>query len=499
MEFYQTTISEQSQINDSMLRDSTSPTSNFQRTSKISDNTDWDDIIAGMNKLRRRSKLETSQSKLKIEELETAIRYLREELEMEKATNKHLKETTLRTECRTSNYTPLSNIKTENSKFPIPGMEVCSLLASLDIDDLIQKATENDPLISITQKKNEQANWTVAAQVPLHLDSIRDFKICAFANQTSILTVSDDCLMKLTNIETFHKYRQFQRKRSEVLRINASELICGTSKTSNQSSRTFREHFGPVFTVAFDEKKQRIATGGTEGVVRIWNVPSSDEDFKSTRKPVTFMAHGDNIWCSGFLTKGSDRLFTVSADNSVKIWNLTDDRTASISTMKSGQFAFASVFAFDDNSLFLYNYDVPSVYQWNLQKDTLSLSKEHNERGSIVATDYSLSAGLIAISFSTGRLVFQDLRMAKATNKFKDFDHSLTFAKFIDESTIIAGGGGPGAIFIDLRKNSVLAEITIGASKFDENLLHCEILPGHSQPFVSAADGNIYCLDKVII
>lgn len=499
MEFYETTVSEQSQINDSALRDSVSPMSNFHRTSKASDTVEWDNVIAGMNKLRRKSKLETNQLKLRIEELESTVRYLREELELEKAMSKHLKESTLRMDCRNSSLTPLSNVRTENSKLPMPEVEVCSVLASLDIDDLIQKATENDPLVSSTLRENEQLKWTAFAQVPLHLDSIRDFKICVLPGEASLLTVSDDCSMKMTNIEVFEKYRQFQKKRSDALKMKASELTTSSSKRQSYFSQILREHLGPIFSVAFDEKKQRIATGGTEGVVRLWNIASSEENNRVLKKSEAFTAHADNIWCTGFLTKGSDRLFTVGADDSAKIWNLTDDRKASISSIKPGQFAFASLFPFDENSLFLCDYNTPTVYQWNLQKSTFIVSKEHNERGSIVGTDYNLSAGLIATTFSTGRVVLQDLRVAKLTTSFRDFPHSLCFARFIDDSTLIAGGGGAAASFIDLRKNSLLADIQIGLPKFDENLLHCEVLPGHSQVFVSAADGNIYRLDKALI
>jgi WD40 repeat protein len=74
-------------------------------------------------------------------------------------------------------------------------------------------------------------------------------------------------------------------------------------------------HVGEVSAITFDEEERRIATGGADGTVRIW-------DLEATRPGPVFRGHSDRVTAVAFDPAGT-KLASVGWGPEAKIWDLT--------------------------------------------------------------------------------------------------------------------------------------------------------------------------------
>ena len=87
--------------------------------------------------------------------------------------------------------------------------------------------------------------------------------------------------------------------------------------TTGQARRSFRSHTGPAFWVAFSRDGRRLASGGANGVVSIWDLTTTRET-----EALTLHGHLDTISRGAFSPDGR-RLVTGSLDQTVRIWDAT--------------------------------------------------------------------------------------------------------------------------------------------------------------------------------
>ena len=87
-----------------------------------------------------------------------------------------------------------------------------------------------------------------------HFDIVRSVVISQ--DEQTLATVSEDCMIKLWNLA------EFEQKNSET-RGNIEPYL------------TLRGHTGPLF--AGECKGDILFTGGLEGVVKVWQIPSVNQ------------------------------------------------------------------------------------------------------------------------------------------------------------------------------------------------------------------------------
>ena len=126
-------------------------------------------------------------------------------------------------------------------------------LESLIKKDLEQKFLDNDDILSNTNIKvdsNETINFkfTKFAELKSHFDVVR--KLVYLENINSIISVSEDCLIKVWSFDNM-MYNYQNENISPYLNL--------------------RGHTGPLFCVA-SGKDNLIYTGGNESLIRIWNI-----------------------------------------------------------------------------------------------------------------------------------------------------------------------------------------------------------------------------------
>lgn len=87
---------------------------------------------------------------------------------------------------------------------------------------------------------------------------------------------------------------------------------------------TFRSHTGPVLCLAMCSSGNRCYSGGLDGNIHCWTLPSANIDPYDSYEPSvlsqTLTGHGDAVWGLSMYHPRS-QLLSVSADGTVKLWS----------------------------------------------------------------------------------------------------------------------------------------------------------------------------------
>ena len=131
-------------------------------------------------------------------------------------------------------------------------------LETLIKKDIEQKFLDNDDIISnmnIKFDSNEIGNFkfTKFAELKSHFDEVR--KLVYLENINSLISVSEDCLIKVWSMEN-------------IMYNNQSDDIT--------PYLNLRGHTGPIFCITHG-KDNLIYTAGNENLIRIWNILPSNE------------------------------------------------------------------------------------------------------------------------------------------------------------------------------------------------------------------------------
>ena len=131
-------------------------------------------------------------------------------------------------------------------------------LETLIKKDVEQKFLDNDDIISnmnIKFDSNEIGNFkfTKFAELKSHFDEVR--KLIYLENINSLISVSEDCLIKVWSMEN-------------IMYNNQSDDIA--------PYLNLRGHTGPIFCITHG-KDNLIYTAGNENLIRIWNILPSNE------------------------------------------------------------------------------------------------------------------------------------------------------------------------------------------------------------------------------
>jgi WD40 repeat protein len=94
-----------------------------------------------------------------------------------------------------------------------------------------------------------------------------------------------------------------------------------------------------LLALAYSPDGKLLATGGNEGVVKVW-------DTNSGKQILALRGHTSRIWSASFSPKGS-RLATGSEDGTLRIWNLETGETEVILPGMVGEESFSITSLYD--------------------------------------------------------------------------------------------------------------------------------------------------------
>lgn len=166
---------------------------------------------------------------------------------------------------------------------------------NMDIKDEF-KDEDDDP-------NAQQVKWNIKVTLRSHLDSIRAMQFHPV--EPVLFTASEDGLIKLWNLD---------QKKDEKHNSGGTEL---------EPVYTFRGHKGPVLCLVLSPTGDHLYTGGIDGNICCFNVPSSNGDPFDSYDPrvltETLTGHTDAIWSVAYHSSNS-RLVSASSDSTVRLW-----------------------------------------------------------------------------------------------------------------------------------------------------------------------------------
>eukprot|EP00347_Sterkiella_histriomuscorum_P004608 403359819 len=180
-----------------------------------------------------------------------------------------------------------------------------------------------------------QGKKVLTSKFPLksHFDAIRDLKFCF--NSNFLVSVSEDCMMKLWDVNKFQSLRPIDDQQIEPV-------------------HTFRGHTGPLFSVTSNHSQKPddnlIYSAGSEGVIRVWRIPDiNNYEDKYDKLPKTngknyclgvFSSHKDVVWQLVYHPI-DDQLLSVSADGDTYQCKLGSQQSKYASNIIQKPFAWA--------------------------------------------------------------------------------------------------------------------------------------------------------------
>lgn len=146
--------------------------------------------------------------------------------------------------------------------------------------------------------------WIPKVTLRSHLDSIRAMQYHPV--EPVLFTASEDGTIKMWNLES-------QKKEEKH----------GAASDGIEPVYTFRGHLGPVICLDLSPTGDNLFSGGHDGVVCCWNVPSSNIDqheaYDAKVLPERLKGHGDIVWSVAYHSS-DNRLVSASSDGTIKLW-----------------------------------------------------------------------------------------------------------------------------------------------------------------------------------
>ncbi|XP_005377026.1 PREDICTED: striatin-3 isoform X4 [Chinchilla lanigera] len=180
------------------------------------------------------------------------------------------------------------------------------LLSVLGLGDLADLTVTNDADYSYDLPANKDAfrkTWNPKYTLRSHFDGVR--ALAFHPVEPVLVTASEDHTLKLWNLQ-----KTVPAKKSASLDV--------------EPIYTFRAHIGPVLSLAISSNGEQCFSGGIDGTIQWWNMPSPNVDPYDTYEPNvlagTLVAHTDAIW--GLAYSGiKNQLLSCSADGTIRLWN----------------------------------------------------------------------------------------------------------------------------------------------------------------------------------
>lgn len=189
--------------------------------------------------------------------------------------------------------------------------EFMDINAALGITDEVNVTIKDD----FTAADDEQSavRWNLKFTLRSHFDSIRVMQFHPV--EPVLITASEDGTAKLWNLGA-------TSTKSEAVK-GAQAPSPSAAVTELEPTYTFRGHHGPILAMDMSPTGDMCYTGGFDGVICCWSVPSVNTDIYDTYDPKVLMeklkGHTDAIWSIAYHSS-DNRLVSACADGTIRLW-----------------------------------------------------------------------------------------------------------------------------------------------------------------------------------
>ncbi|EDW77769.1 uncharacterized protein Dwil_GK24370, isoform A [Drosophila willistoni] len=201
-----------------------------------------------------------------------------------------------------------------DQKRPKSGKEMLTeeVDGSLGLGELAQLTVNNDSDGSYDANSKDgtggsaggagyRKTWNAKYTLRSHFDGVRS--LIFHPEEPVLITASEDHTLKLWNLQ-----KTVQAKKSASLDV--------------EPLYTFRAHTGPVLCLGMSTNGETCYSGGLDGNIECWQLPSPNIDPYDCYDPsvhsATLEGHTDAVWG---LTTMQNNIVSCSADGTVKLWS----------------------------------------------------------------------------------------------------------------------------------------------------------------------------------
>ncbi|KAK3890853.1 hypothetical protein Pcinc_005214 [Petrolisthes cinctipes] len=335
-------------------------------------------------------------------------------------------------------------------------------------------------------KENFRKTWTAKYTLRSHFDGVR--ALCFHPQEPTLITASEDATLKLWNLQ-----KTVPAKKSASLDV--------------EPVYTFRGHLGSVLCLAMSGDGDKCYSGGIDGTIRIWNIPSSNIDPYDSYDPCvvggSLSGHTDAVW--GLTYHGQrQHLLSCAADSTVRLWS-TDARSPLLYTyaVEKDGIPTSVDFVYESSNQFVCSFNTANCVIFDLEtgKPVTRLDTETEQGSSSISRQINRVVShptlpLTITGHEDRHIRFWDNNSGRLVQSMVAHLDSVTSLAVDPNGLYLLSGSHDCSIRLwQLDSKQCVQEITAHRKKFDESIFDVAFHP--SKPFIASAGAD--ALAKVFV
>ncbi|XP_066981596.1 striatin-3 isoform X6 [Macrobrachium rosenbergii] len=358
------------------------------------------------------------------------------------------------------------------------------------LGELAQLTVTNEADASYDQisstKENFRKTWTAKYTLRSHFDGVR--ALCFHPTEQTLITASEDATLKLWNLQ-----KTVPAKKSASLDV--------------EPVYTFRGHLGPVLCLAINSDGEKCYSGGIDGTIRIWNIPSSNIDPYDSYEPIvvggTLSGHTDAVWGLTFHSQ-RNHLLSCAADSTVRLWS-TDARSPLLYTyaVEKDGVPTSVDFVYESTNQFVCSFNTANCVIFDIEtgKPITRLDTEPDQGSNSLNRQINRVVShptlpLTITGHEDRHIRFWDNNSGRLVQSMVAHLDSVTSLAVDPNGLYLLSGSHDCSIRLwQLDSKQCVQEITAHRKKFDESIFDVAFHP--SKPFIASAGAD--ALAKVFV
>lgn len=354
--------------------------------------------------------------------------------------------------------------------------------STLELGELEQLCVNNDAEISYdivsTTKETFRKTWNAKYTLRSHFDAVR--ALVFHPTDPVLITASDDHTLKLWNL-----HKTVPAKKSASLDV--------------EPLYTFRSHTGPVLCLAMCSAGNRCYSGGLDGNIHCWTLPSANIDPYDSYEPSvlshTLTGHTNAVWGLSMYHLRPTML-SFSADGTVKLWAPQATQPL-LNTYVSEQDGIPTSVDFirDEPHKLVVAYEGACVV-FDTETGAIVARLEANETKGVNRVVAHPTLPLVVAAHEDRHIRFYDHRSATLAHAMVAHLDAVTSLAVDPHGLYLLSGSHDCSIRLwNMDNKTCVQEITAHRKKFDESILDVAFHP--SRPFIASAGAD--ALAKVFV
>ncbi|XP_078040294.1 connector of kinase to AP-1 [Augochlora pura] len=354
--------------------------------------------------------------------------------------------------------------------------------STLELGELELLCVNNDPETSYDMvaatKETFRKTWNAKYTLRSHFDAVR--ALVFHPTEAVLITASDDHTLKLWNL-----HKTLPAKKSASLDV--------------EPLYTFRSHTGPVLCLAMCSTGNQCYSGGLDGMIHCWTLPSANIDPYDSYEPSvlsqTLKGHTNAVWGLSMYQSRS-QLLSISADGTVKLWS-PQSKSPLLHTYVSEQDGIPTSVDFirDEPHKLVVAYEGACVV-FDTETGESVARLEVNETKGFNRVVAHPTLPLVVAAHEDRHIRFYDHRSATLAHAMVAHLDAVTSLAVDPHGLYLLSGSHDCSIRLwNMDNKTCVQEITAHRKKFDESILDVAFHP--SRPFIASAGAD--ALAKVYV